>query len=66
METNELYRGRLIDHVQLVVNDLEASKRFYAAVFSALKIPIGGQGEDFFGLTNFLFPQRKVAPAEAG
>jgi len=39
--------GRLIDHVHLVVRDLPASKRFYRAVFDALGIPIGGEGEDF-------------------
>ena len=35
------HRGRLIDHVQLVVRDLEASKRFYSAVFDVLGIPMG-------------------------
>ena len=48
METQELHRGRLIDHIQLVVKDLAASKRFYAAVFSALGVPMGGEGEDYF------------------
>ena len=48
METQELHRGRLIDHVQLVVRDLDASRRFYAAVFEVLGIPMGGKGEDYF------------------
>jgi catechol 2,3-dioxygenase-like lactoylglutathione lyase family enzyme len=48
METNELHRGRLIDHLQLVVRDLDASRRFYAAVFDVLGVPIGGEGEDYF------------------
>jgi len=48
METNELYRGRLIDHIQLVVRDLPASRRFYKAVFGALDIPIAGEGEGYF------------------
>jgi lactoylglutathione lyase len=48
METQELFRGRLIDHIQLVVKDLAASKRFYKAVFEVLKIPLAGEGEDFF------------------
>jgi lactoylglutathione lyase len=48
METNKLYRGRLIDHLQLVVRDLAASKRFYGAVFEVLGIPIGGEAEDYF------------------
>ena len=48
METNELHRGRLIDHLQLVVRDLDASRRFYAAVFGVLGVPIGGEGDDYF------------------
>ncbi len=44
----ELHRGRLIDHVQLVVADIEASRRFYRAVFEALAIPVGGEAEDHF------------------
>lgn len=54
METQELYRGRLIDHIQLVVRDLPASRRFYEAVFDALKIPIGGVGEGFFWVDEFV------------
>jgi catechol 2,3-dioxygenase-like lactoylglutathione lyase family enzyme len=48
METQELYRGRLIDHLQLVVRDIEASRRFYTAVFEVLNIPIAGSGDDYF------------------
>ena len=48
METQELHRGRLIDHVQLVVRDLAASRTFYEAVFDVLKIPMGGTGDDYF------------------
>ena len=48
METMELHRGRLIDHVQLVVRDIEASRRFYQAVFAALEVPVGGSAEDYF------------------
>jgi catechol 2,3-dioxygenase-like lactoylglutathione lyase family enzyme len=48
METQELHRGRLIDHIQLVVRDLAASRRFYDAVFRVLEIPLGGEAEDFF------------------
>ncbi|BAB49097.1 VOC family protein [Mesorhizobium japonicum] len=48
METQELHRGRLIDHIQLVVRDLAASRRFYEAVFQVLGVPIGGTGEDYF------------------
>ncbi|MDQ0321177.1 catechol 2,3-dioxygenase-like lactoylglutathione lyase family enzyme [Pararhizobium capsulatum DSM 1112] len=48
METNELHRGRLIDHIQLVVRDLSASRSFYGAVLEVLGIPIGGEGNGFF------------------
>lgn len=46
METQTLHRGRLIDHVQLVVADIAAHKRFYKAVFEVLGVPIGGEAED--------------------
>ena len=42
----ELHRGRLIDHIQLVVKDIDASKRFYKAVFAVLDIPLGGEAAD--------------------
>jgi catechol 2,3-dioxygenase-like lactoylglutathione lyase family enzyme len=48
METQELHRGRLIDHLQLVVRDLPASQRFYSAIFGVLDIPLGGTGPDYF------------------
>lgn len=48
METQQLHRGRLIDHLQLVTPDLEASRRFYGAVLEALGVPIGGEAERFF------------------
>ena len=48
METQELHRGRLIDHIQLVVRDLAASRRFYEAVLQVLGVPIGGTAEDYF------------------
>jgi catechol 2,3-dioxygenase-like lactoylglutathione lyase family enzyme len=48
METQELHRGRLIDHIQLVVRDLPASRRFYEAVLRVLDIPLGGTGDDYF------------------
>lgn len=48
MATQELHRGRLIDHVQLVVKDVAASRCFYEAVFRAVGREIGGEGEDYF------------------
>jgi catechol 2,3-dioxygenase-like lactoylglutathione lyase family enzyme len=48
METQQLHRGRLIDHLQLVVRDLPSSRRFYSAIFEVLEIPVAGSGEDYF------------------
>lgn len=48
METQQLHRGRLIDHIQLVVRDLDASHAFYTAVLSVLDIPIIGTTDGFF------------------
>lgn len=48
MDMNELHRGRLIDHLQLVVRDLAASRRFYGAVLEALGVPLGAEGDGFF------------------
>lgn len=48
METQELHRGRLIDHIQLVVSDLPASQKFYTAILDVLNIPMGGVTETFF------------------
>lgn len=65
METQGLHRGRLIDHIQLVVKDLAASKRFYAAVFGVLDIPVGGESEDYFWADE-LFISSKDSPAAQG
>ncbi len=48
METQQLQRGRLIDHIQLVVGDLVASRKFYEALADVLAIPISGTGDGFF------------------
>lgn len=48
MEAQELHRGRLIDHIQLVVRDLSASRTFYAAILDVLGIPMGGSSEEYF------------------
>lgn len=48
MQTQELHRGRLIDHLQLVVGDISAAQKFYSAIFAALNIPMGGTGDGFF------------------
>jgi catechol 2,3-dioxygenase-like lactoylglutathione lyase family enzyme len=48
MQAHQLHRGRLIDHVHLVVRDLPASRRFYEAVLGALGRRIDGGGEHYF------------------
>jgi catechol 2,3-dioxygenase-like lactoylglutathione lyase family enzyme len=48
MEINELHRGRLLDHVQLVVRDLEASRRFYEAILGVIGVPVSGIEQGFF------------------
>jgi len=65
MNTNKLYRGRLIDHVQLVVRDIERSRRFYGAVFEALGISLGGEGPGYFWYDE-LFVSSLDSPASAG
>jgi catechol 2,3-dioxygenase-like lactoylglutathione lyase family enzyme len=65
METTELHRGRLIDHLQLVGADLERSKRFYTAALNALGIPLGGSGPGFFWFDE-LFISTKDSKAAAG
>ena len=64
METNELHRGRLIDHIQIVVRDLNASRRFYEAVFEVLKVPIAGSGDGFFWADEFVFSTKESEAAQ--
>jgi len=40
--------GRLIDHVQLVVADLDVSKRFYLTVLQSLGRDLSGEGDGYF------------------
>ncbi|WP_437594968.1 VOC family protein [Sorangium sp. So ce1000] len=65
MEIREIYRGRLIDHVQLVVADLAASKKFYRAVFETIGIPIAGEADDYFWADE-LFISTVNSPSAAG
>ena len=65
MEANELHRGRLIDHIQLVVRDLAASQAFYTAVFEVLGVPMGGTGEGYFWADE-LFVSNKDSEAAQG
>ena len=63
MATQELHRGRLIDHIQLVVKDLAASKRFYTAVFKVIEIPLAGEGEDYFWADELFISTRESSAA---
>jgi len=65
MGPHELHRGRLLDHLQLVVSDLAASRRFYEAVLNALDIPMGGKGDDHFWADE-LFVSTPVSAAAQG
>jgi catechol 2,3-dioxygenase-like lactoylglutathione lyase family enzyme len=64
METQEIYRGRLIDHIQLVVRDLAASRKFYSAVFEVLGIPLGGEGPDYFWADELFVSSRTSGAAQ--
>lgn len=64
METQELHRGRLIDHIQLVVGDIEASRRFYKAVLKVIGIPVV-EDKDFFWADE-LFVSTADSEAAAG
>jgi lactoylglutathione lyase len=66
METHQLHRGRLIDHIQLVVKDLAASRRFYDAAFGALGIPLGGELDDHSFWYDELFVSSKDSQAAQG
>ena len=65
MQTKEIHRGRLVDHIHLVVADVERSKRFYTAVLAAIGVPIGGEGPGFFWADE-LFVSSADSPAAAG
>ena len=65
METQELHKGRLIDHIQLVVKDLAASHTFYSTVLATLNIPVGGTGDGYFWADE-LFVTAVDSPASQG
>lgn len=53
MANLQFHRGRLIDHIQLVVSDYETNRRFYEAVFAVLGVPVL-LGEDFLDADEFV------------
>lgn len=48
IEIHQLHRGRLIDHIQLVVQDLKASRDFYTAILAVLEIPVVDTPDGYF------------------
>ena len=64
METEVLHRGRLIDHLQLVVKDLPASQKFYEAVFKSLNVPMGGSGAGYFWCDEIFFSSKESAASQ--
>jgi catechol 2,3-dioxygenase-like lactoylglutathione lyase family enzyme len=60
----ELHRGRLVDHIQLVVQDIGASKRFYRAIFEVLQIPLGGEGDDHIWADELYISTRQSTAAQ--
>lgn len=61
----QLHRGRLIDHIQLVVRDLQASERFYTAVMSVLEIPVLSTDNGYF-IADELTVSSADSPAASG
>ena len=59
METQKLYRGRLINHVQVVMSDLPRSKRFYVALLEVLGIPLSGEARITSGPTSWSSPESR-------
>lgn len=64
MEIHEIRFGRLIDHVQLVVADLDVSHTFYSAIMAALNVPISGKGDGFFWADEFVVSSRDSEAAQ--
>jgi catechol 2,3-dioxygenase-like lactoylglutathione lyase family enzyme len=61
----ELHRGRLIDHVHLVVSDLAASKKFYSAIFEVLGVPPSSPAaEGSFGYDELYVSTKEMSAAK--
>lgn len=64
MEVQELHRGRLIDHIQLVVSDLEKSRKFYEAVAAALGLKVESMEPSFFWVDELVISSKKSDAAQ--
>lgn len=58
VELNQWHRGRLIDHISLVVSDFEGCLRFYKAVLSVIGVPV------IEGVGYFFADELFVSPGE--
>lgn len=66
MDNYTLHRGRLIDHIQLVVNDFAASKAFYTAVLAELKIPMVITDDDYIWADELVISSVKSSESGGG
>lgn len=60
----ELHRGRLIDHVHLVVTDLEASRKFYAAVCETLGVSAARSAPGSFGYDELYVSTKELSASK--
>lgn len=63
MENYTLHRGRLIDHIQLVTNNFEASKAFYTSVLAVLEIPVVITDENYMWANELMISSVKSSEA---
>ncbi|MGU3400922.1 VOC family protein [Brucellaceae bacterium D45D] len=63
METTQIHRGRLIDHIQLVVRDIKSSHDFYAAVMDVLGIPVLTTNNGYFMADELVVSSRESVTA---
>ncbi|MHA1157422.1 MAG: VOC family protein [Alphaproteobacteria bacterium] len=59
----ELHRGRLIDHVHLVVRNIWSARKFYSAVLGELGVPIEREGNGWFSADELYVTAGKVPGA---
>lgn len=64
METKEISRGRLIDHLHFVVRDIDVSRGFYSAALGALGFSIQMSGPDFFVIDELFISSKESRAAQ--
>ena len=65
MGTTQLHRGQLIDHIQLVVRDLQLSREFYTAVLNVLEIPVVDTADGYFWADELVVSSPESADSSA-